>query len=215
MTDTELISRLEKLERDNRRLKGFAFAVLVLSTALATMYATSPIPQRIKAHEFDLVDNSGNIRGSMLFFMGNAAISLLDAQGKRRAAMTVDTSGAPGIGVFDAQGILRAGMSVDTSGGTGIGVFDAQGILRAAMMVHTSGEPGIGLFGEQGKGAIAMRVTPSGEPSINLFDKEGFRMSLGNIGTVIPATGEAHETSAASITMFGNDKKHHVIWRAP
>ncbi len=192
MTDTELISRLEKLERDNRRLKGFAFAVLVLSTALATMYATSPIPQRIKAHEFDLVDNSGNIRGSMLFFMGNAAISLLDAQGKRRAAMTVDTSGAPGIGVFDAQGILRA-----------------------AMMVHTSGEPGIGLFGEQGKGAIAMRVTPSGEPSINLFDKEGFRMSLGNIGTVIPATGEAHETSAASITMFGNDKKHHVIWRAP
>ena len=27
-------------------------------------------------------------------------------------------------------------------------------------------------------------------------------------------TGETHETSAASIMMFGNDKNHRLIWKA-
>ena len=60
-----------------------------------------------------------------------------------------------------------------------------------------------------------MGVDPSGKPWLTLVDPQGFRMDLGDAQTVIPTTGETQQTSAASIVMFGNDEKHHVIWKAP
>jgi len=46
MSETELVVRLERLERAHRRLKGFAVTGLLLVTALATIYATQPAPRR-------------------------------------------------------------------------------------------------------------------------------------------------------------------------
>lgn len=63
--------------------------------------------------------------------------------------------------------------------------------------------------------SAGMGVSPSGEPSLTLHDTQGYRMDLGSTRTVIPATGQTQQTSADSIVMFGNDKKHHVIWQAP
>jgi hypothetical protein len=60
-----------------------------------------------------------------------------------------------------------------------------------------------------------MDVNSSGAPQVELSDPQGFRMDLGSTGTINLKTGETQRTSAASIVMFGNDKEHHVIWRAP
>jgi len=62
MSEAELTRRLERLERDNRRLKGFALATIVLTTAVVTICATQPVPQTITAHEFNVVDSSGKVR---------------------------------------------------------------------------------------------------------------------------------------------------------
>jgi hypothetical protein len=123
MTDIELTKRLEKLERDNRRLKRFGLAALVIVAVIGTIAATQPVPQKITAHEFDVVDNSGEVRAEVGMFLG--------------------------------------------------------------------------------------------APDIRLDDAQGFSMVLGNAQTVTPATGATEQTSTASIIMFGNDKEHHVIWRAP
>jgi hypothetical protein len=40
-------------------------------------------------------------------------------------------------------------------------------------------------------------------------------MDLGSSSTTKTITGETQQTSAASIVMFGNDKDHYVIWKAP
>jgi len=50
MSGAELLERLRKLERAHRGLKGFALAALVPGTALATIYATQPLPQTLAAH---------------------------------------------------------------------------------------------------------------------------------------------------------------------
>lgn len=46
MTETELMARLEKLERDNWRLKRLGVVGLVLATALGLIAATQPVTQQ-------------------------------------------------------------------------------------------------------------------------------------------------------------------------
>jgi hypothetical protein len=63
-----------------------------------------------------------------------------------------------------------------------------------------------------------MQVLSTGQPTLTLKDQDGFRMDLGYVGykgTKIGAPTVKGYSSAASIIMFGNDEKHHVIWNAP
>jgi hypothetical protein len=77
-----LLERLERLERAHRRFKGFALVALILATALATIDATQPVPEKITAHRFDVVDGSGKVR-VVIDATGSIPpyIALLDAQG--------------------------------------------------------------------------------------------------------------------------------------
>ena len=54
MPETELVQRLERLERDNRRLKAFALGVLVLAAGLSAVsfYAARHAATTIKAQKF-------------------------------------------------------------------------------------------------------------------------------------------------------------------
>ena len=53
----------------------------------------------------------------------------------------------------------------------------------------------------------------SGGPVLVLDDASGFATEIGVTDLVTPATGETHETSAASVVLLGKDKK--VLWSAP
>ncbi|MGD0008578.1 MAG: hypothetical protein ABSE93_08565 [Terriglobia bacterium] len=189
MTETELAERLERLERAHRRFKGFALAALVLATALATIYATQPVPQKITAHEFDALDNSGSVRVSMGMRSGRPSVWLRDAQGKIRVMVMISPDDA------------------------GIDVMDAQEEPRAALTVNPDGKSYIGLLGPgSGESGVYMTTAASGSPQIRLTDPQGFEIVLGSTRTATPTTGETHQYSAASIVMSGKD---HVIWRAP
>ena len=65
MTEMELVQRLERLERDNRRLKRLGAAALTMAAALGAIYATRPAPEKVTAREFDLVDSSGALRAQV------------------------------------------------------------------------------------------------------------------------------------------------------
>ena len=86
MTDSELLTRLEKLERDNRRLKRFGVAALALAAGVGVVAAARPIPNAIKAHEFDVGDNAGKVRTELTVH----ALRVLDKQGKARLAAGID-----------------------------------------------------------------------------------------------------------------------------
>ena len=198
MTETELIHRLERLERSHRRLKGFALVALVLTTALATIYATAPVPEKITAHAFDVVDSTGKVRVLMTVDAAMPAIRLYDVDGKPKIQMVVAPyDGLPLIVLSDAQGRESAQISVQQGGAPDIMLFDPT------------------LKGSGFKPSVDIGVDPSGSPSIALADSQGFKMDLGSTSTVNVKTGSTEQTSAASIVMFGNDEKHHVIWQAP
>jgi hypothetical protein len=200
MSETELSRRLEKLERDYRHLKAFAFGALVLVAALGGIYAAQPIPRKITAHEFDVVDDSGAVRVRMgVRSHGESFIDVNDPQGVVRVAMTMDPlTDFSDVRLADGRGLTRAEMALWLSPaaqppldvGPSLVLADARGLVRARVAVSTSGAP-----------------------SILLNDAQGFSALLGSTATENPKTGETQQTSAASIVMSGKD--HSVIWQAP
>lgn len=216
MTDTELTRRLKKLERDNRRLKGFGAAALVLAAALALVAATRPVPAKVIAHELDVVDQAGRVRVKVSTTPYSASVDVLDAQGNKAATMNVFpgfssiSAGKDGGDVAVLTGSTQSGATVGVGytpelstaidGKSGKALIDALKAYRARMASGPS---------------VGMAVSQSGGATVTLQDTQGFRTDIGSTDTVTPATGATQHTSAASIIMFGNGKKHHVIWKAP
>lgn len=88
------------------------------------------------------------------------------------------------------------GLLLDANG-LSITTLDRAGNLTSA----TLDASGLSVFGDR--------------PSVSLTDRQGFSMALGSTATHTALTGETQQTSADSVVMFGNDKEHHVIWKAP
>ena len=77
-----------------------------------------------------------------------------------------------------------------------------------------SGSGGGGLLSLQGNNASYVLVNAN-SPNIELRDSEGYMMDLGAVDLTAVVSGQTSQTTADSIVMFGNDNKHHLIWRAP
>lgn len=195
MTETDLMQRLETLERDNRRFKRLALVALVLPIALVSIYATRPVPDIIKAHEFQVVDSAGVVQAT-LSMVSVVPPSLV----KRWKSLTGITAG-PHAALTMRGSFEQNGEKVSTR------VDLAPSDLM--MLAASDRESDITDLTEGG----LILMGPS--PSVSLTDAKGFTMNLGSTDAVAEKTGATQQTSADSIVMFGNGKKHHVIWQAP
>ena len=116
MSETTVVdARLDKIERDNRRLKLALGALLLALAAVPLIGAVMPqeIPELIQAREFQVIGEFGNERAGM----SASGIAYNDEKGTIRAGMSDG-----GIGYFDENGTIRVGMGAD-----GIGYSDENG----------------------------------------------------------------------------------------
>ena len=187
VTDTELARRLEFLERDNRRLKGFALEVVALAAASAAWF-TVRVPSKIVAHGFDVVDGAGRVRVHMGFDNSNSS-----------DYRTLEL----GLGRSDGDTGLPTPL---------VELFGPDGGLGAIFGVRPTGDPEMFLLDTKNRAGLLMGLR-SGRPGILLANPKGFRMRLGS--SIISVAGETSQTTAAPIAVFGNDKDHRLIWQAP
>ena len=203
MTEAELVARLEKLERDNRRLKRIGAGVLVLAAAVGMIAATRPVPQKITAHEFDVVDGRGTVRIKLSVYRANnnsgAQVALFDADGRLSSNLS-EFAGAATMDFGPLQPLGGGSRSAALTPRLSLGVVSG---VPHLLMLRANGDIGAGI-----------NVSPNG-PTVSLSDGRGYSTVIGTTGLITPTTGETHQTSAASIVMFGNGEKHHVIWQAP
>ena len=206
-----MVERLEKMERQHRRMKHVGVAVVVLlavGMGLASSNGVRADSQRITAHEFDVVDSQGRVRIAMKVSepkgaSTDAEIAMLDLSGKPRVSLSAIDNGIENLEFTDGTGndCLRATGAMATSG------------------LYLYGGPSVGPLGISPTGygtqELDLYVTQDGDPAISLSDAKGFSMALGSTDLVTARTGETHHTSAASIAMFGKGKEHRVIWQAP
>jgi hypothetical protein len=200
MTDIELARRLEKLERDNRRLKSVAFAGIALAAALGIIYSVActsagikPDAERVTAREFDVVDGAGKLR---------VKISM-DCPSGTNCQPSIKMFG-PG-GKAETAALLSDHLQFSVSG---------EGSKPRVTAEVGSGTGGGGLLSLEGKFGSYVRVNAN-SPSVEIKDADGYMMDLGSIDLTTVVSGETSQTTADSIVMFANDKKHHMVWRAP
>jgi len=219
MTDTELAHRLENLERDHRRLKRVATAVIALVAAFGVIYAASCSSirkmaeaklsaQKITAREFDVVDGAGKVRVKI-------AMDCLPA-----------TNCWPEIRLFDQDGTpmtaIGAGtLSVSREKEAAILLGDRlqfsvapKGVPPRVTAELGSGTGDGGLLSLVGQGQSYVRVNAN-SPNVEIQDSQGYTMNLGVADLTMVTSGQSSQTTADSIVMFGNDNKHHLVWRAP
>jgi hypothetical protein len=204
MTENDFARRLEKLERDHRRLKRIAFAGVALAASLGVLYSVAcssernpavikPDAEKVTVREFDMVDGAGKVRVKIAMDCSQAthcqpSIKMFDADGKAETANLLGD---------------RLQFSVGSKGSA----------PRVTAQVG-SGSGGGGLLSLEGNYGAYVRVNAN-SPSIEVKDSQGYVMDLGDADLTTVVSGETSQTTADSIVMFGNDSKHHLIWRAP
>ena len=130
---------------------------------------------------------------------------LKDAQGRMRAELTMLPSQAPVLWFYDVAGekvttLVEGGIMFDNPGSSTSSMFYSDGASIKDSEEELFFFPGsIMVLGDT--------------PTITITDDEGFKAVLGITDTVNTRTGTTNQTSAASLILFGKDKK--VIWSAP
>jgi len=209
-----ILARLERLERQNRRLKGGALGFLLLFAACVGLMgqakqaakkppakapaAAAPVPaapaapagpRTVEAENFILKDSNGRVRAELTMNGAGPSFKLRDASGS--ALMTLSLNdGAPN--------------------GPLVLLSDPQHHASLAMSVLEGAGSQLSLTGERPDIQARVGVSPDGT-TFEISDKDGFATSIGS-GIYTKGT-QVKKTSAASLALFGKDRK--LLWSAP
>jgi len=129
MIDTkELVARLEKVEKQNRRMKVVGGAVVVLVIMIVWALSYSPV---INAEQINLEDSSGRRMATLGMKDGEAILFFYDENGTRRATLGMFES-HPHLALADEQGNLRT-MFISAEGTPVLNIYGEEGDIRAAI----------------------------------------------------------------------------------
>lgn len=122
-------ARLQKLERDNRRLRR-ALAAVVLFAAAPLLVAYVPANDKVEASEFAVRDKSGAVRARLwVDEKGKARLLLRDQDGKSQA-MLVSGDGAT-LSLGDRDGKSAVVMSAGSA--RGVVMLESEGKPKAVL----------------------------------------------------------------------------------
>lgn len=165
----ELLKRIERLERANRRMKWIGGALLVLVVAAAGMAQAVPatVAEEVAARKFRLVDKDGRTRATLEMVLVDPVLSLKDSDGSLRIHLGTFL-GEPFLNLDTAP---QAGSSLPLpthritlgalEGRAAIEVCDRTGATRATLGVTELAATSTGT------------KTTTSESSLVLFDKDG------------------------------------------
>jgi hypothetical protein len=170
MEKATLHERIERIEKQNRRLKNTMFFLVLSFLALVVMGAKAG-------------PNDGHFRQIIA-----ESISFVDGAGQERMLIGSSEEGA-GIKVFNKAGkkVLGIGITGD-EGGSGILVNDKEGRPRIGLGLD-EGVPSVVMVDENGKKILAMGGDEKGYGFVVMDDNEVERAGLGfkdgNTGVMI------------------------------
>jgi hypothetical protein len=175
-----VVARLERVEQQNRRLKGYGAAICLVGVISLLLGAQAEQKGKlVEADKFVLRDSFGRQRVILSMTRDDEsapALVFYDENLRPRAALGVSKDG-PGLYFTDASGKHRAVLSRN-SDGIGFDLLDADGKPRAAFHVNDS-MAGFLVKDEEGKTRLAVGMDKD-VPSLYLYDAAGkMRAALG------------------------------------
>jgi hypothetical protein len=106
-----IVSRLERLERQNRRMKQAGLAVLVVASAIVLTGQTRT-NRTIQAEKFELIDSNGKTRAELTTLLGGAYLMLYGPQGTKQreeAQIGISPTG-PYVALTDSHAKVRTSL---------------------------------------------------------------------------------------------------------
>jgi hypothetical protein len=196
-------TRVEKLEKQNRRIKALCLS-LVLLPMLAMVACQSRSSDVLDTQKIVLRDKGGKARIEIAMSYdvtpnGNPVIRLLDENGKQRTVI--------GAGVLSVSGAKQSGVVLLDDN---LQFTNGNGDVTARLGSFGSNGGSLWLFAKEFGASILVN---SETPVIELGDAKGFRADLGSNDLVNTRTGTQQKTSAASLVLV--DKEGKVLWSAP
>jgi hypothetical protein len=189
----DVTQRLDRLERENRRLKRIGGVVLVTLAAVVLMGQATPgkVAKVVEAEKFVLRDRAGQLRATLAADANVATFALYGSKEQLRAAISVSRD-VSDLSLWDGEG--RTSAFLATGLGGGLLEIASSSKSEATLMVHPDGATPL-LFG---------RVRPQNEVR-NALD--------GHLVAILGRRGLGKPVTDSSLVLFDKDGK--VIWRAP
>ncbi len=145
-----VVTRLEKVERQNWRMKVGGIMVLLVTSAGLLMGQAMPKATTVEAETF----------------------VVRDATGKQRAALHLSPDGGAALSFFDPAANIRAALRVDREGSPDLIFLDPAANIRAVLRVERTGLPGLVFFDQAGKARATLYVASDGSAVLQLSDKD-------------------------------------------
>jgi len=194
----EILSRLAKLEQENKRFR-FAGGLFLLFAVVLLTGAAQTGRHGLTANEFILQDEQGHVRAKLFMDSRGASRVFLDATGRKEMSLGEQV---------DALGRGHASLRLGEGAATAKFVLAGSGQEEWA----TISDGGVFLAGK-GTTRIVLSASGPDSPGIEVADSQGYATEVGVTGRVYPATGETQKSSAASLVLLGKDQA--VLWSAP
>jgi len=186
-----ILERLEKLERQNRRLKLAGVVALIAVGVFVLKGLMAPTSRTLRAQEFQLVDSSGKLMGK------------LGLDGK-----------SPELEFYNQKGLTTASLYAYGNGNIG-GLLLSDVDSGESTSLLSTGVVGPELrFADKGGVKVALSLSrQTADASLDITDAKGNRSVAGSAAGGATDAKEAQTIPGASLVMLGQDNK--VIWRAP
>ena len=163
--ETVLLERLDRLERENRRLRRFGNMTLVgiaivLGVTLAVFWYSGRfgfgggVPESLAARQFTIRDAKGSTRGTWgIGEDGTVRFVLSDVQGRPRVRLSLLPDGSSGLSFADTtdRKLVVLGAMPDQS--TSFVMSDRTGVPRAVLGTSSGGASNL-VFAEIGRAHV-------------------------------------------------------------
>ncbi len=201
-----IAERLEKVERENRRLRRAGLAALVLGCAVLVMGQVRPA-RTIESSQFILKDANGRVRAQLTMDPANRPTLTLSDEKGHAVVSLIGGDDHPFLGLSGAGGEERV-MLMASKDSYGLGIYgEPQGAAGGTGVVLGvwKGIPGLTLYDERGKERAALQLA-RGQPTLVVSDPNGPRAVLGVLAGAVSTLGLYDETGkvAAALRVTGD-----------
>jgi len=205
-----LSDRVEKLEKQNRRLKQIGLTVIVLISAIFVS-GQAKTGKVIEASAFHLVDASGRVRADLSISNLQAPTLSLSDEEENLEVVLEGSSSISGASLKLGKSQSKGHISLEA---------EPPGMSTALLALGQDTSPEVMLAGGRASflmmsdatGIVNLDVGENG-PRLAVTDRAGYTVTVGRSDLVTTKMGVKEQTPAASIVLSGKDKK--VLWSAP
>ncbi|MCP4611075.1 MAG: hypothetical protein GY845_20390 [Planctomycetes bacterium] len=155
MTESEIINRLHKLEKQNKYMKlgGLAIVLLVVTTLLTGASKKPDVAEEIRAKKIVLVNERGKDVIVMENLKDSSQIVMFDSKANERLSLSSMDSG-PLLYMYDSKGKKRLSLSSsdDDDNGGCMAICNKKNETVVQLSVDEYGNGKVGAYNRKGMG---------------------------------------------------------------